>query len=274
MKNIQFNTIEEADLFIDSHANSIGDVMARLKGFDKLMNGAVLHGVKECLDPNSPHYVQHSLSRQFADEMESIGVDAFVSKMMDAQRHYWGKRNKLQKFASKRIQCTTAQVCTIKEGQAIAIYEPLTYFDRTIYDVNSLAYKQLESQKPLLIDWFIKTRESNPTFSLGTAYKDDEDEYYSLLDINVQDAVKILDNDYIVPHIYVKTKYMVPSQRMHTIDGDVVCSWTYGKVNDDWDHFSTSLEISFSSVQSEDNSECHLYGDTVYLWNGSEPCIN
>ena len=274
MKNIQFNTIEEADLFIDSHADSIGDVMTRLKGFDKLMSGAVLHGVKECLNPNSPHYVQHSLGRQFADEMESIGVDAFVSKMMKAQRHYWGKRNKLQKFASKRIQCATTEIRTIQEGQAIAIYEPLTYFDRTIYDVNSLAYEQLKAQKSLLIDWFMRTRKSNPTFNLTTPYKEDEDKYYDMLDINVQDAIKILDNDYIVPHISARTTYLVPSQTMRTSSGDIVCSWTHGKVNDDWDHFSTSLEISFSSIQSEDNSECHLYGDTVYLWNGSEPCIN
>lgn len=49
MKNIQFNTIEEADLFIDSHAHSIGDVMDRLKGFDKLMECAIMHGVRECL---------------------------------------------------------------------------------------------------------------------------------------------------------------------------------------------------------------------------------
>lgn len=73
MKNIQFNTIEEANLFIDSHAHSIGDVMARLKGFDKLIEGAIMYGVRECLDPDSPHYVNHSLSRQFADEMASIG---------------------------------------------------------------------------------------------------------------------------------------------------------------------------------------------------------
>jgi hypothetical protein len=274
MKNIQFNTIEEANLFVDSHGESIGDVMDRLKGIDKLMSGAILHGIKECLDSNSPHYVQHSLSRQFADEMNDIGVDAFVRKMMNAQRHYWSKRNKLVKFASKHIQCATTQIRVIEEGQAIAIYEPLSYFDRTVYDVNSPAYEQLESQKPLLIEWFAKACKSNPTFSLTTSCKEDECDYYVHHDINIQEAIKILDNSYIVPHISARTTYLVPSQTMRTSNGDVVCSWTHGKVDDDWDHFSTSIEISFSSIQSEDNFEAHLMGDTVYLWNGSEPCIN
>jgi hypothetical protein len=275
MKNIKFSSIEEADLFVDSHAESIGGAMTRLKALDKLMENGVLYGVRECLDPNSPHYVHNSFSRQFAEEMQSIGVNAFVEKMMNAQRHYWGKRRKLQDFASKRIECATTRICHIEPGQAIAIYDPLTYFDRTVYAVNSLAYKQLESQKPLLIDWFVKAHKSNPTFNLTTTYKANSDgcEYYDMTEIGIDDAIKILDNGYIVPHISVKTTYLVP-QQMQTSDGSVVFGWKYGDVGDDWDSFSTSLDISFSSVQSEHNYESHLYGQTIYLWNGTQPCIN
>lgn len=273
MKNIQFNSIEEANLFVDTHANSIGGVMERLKAIDKLISSAVLHGIQECLDPNSPHYVHHSFSRQFADEMQSIGVNAFVEKMLNAMRHLGDKRQKLQEFASKRLQCATTQICTIKTGQAIAIYEPLTYFDRTVYDINSLAYNQLESQKPLLIDWFVNAHKSNPLFHLTTSYKDDGG-YYEMMDISIEDAIEILDNDYIVPHISAKTTYLVPYKPMQTSNGGVVSSWRHGKVDDDWDSFSTSLEISFSSIQSEHNWESHLYGQTVYLWNGQPPCIN
>jgi hypothetical protein len=274
MKNIQFNSIEEADLFVDTHANPTGDAMVKRKAIDNLMRNSGLHGIRECLNPSSPHYINDPSSRQFANEMQSIGVEAFIDKMMSVQRHYWDKRFKLRDFASKRIQCATTEIRTIEEGQAVATYQPLTYFDRTLYAVNSLAYKQLEQQKPLLIDWFIQTHKYNPGFNLGTPYRNAEDEYYEMADINIKDAIEILNNDYIVPHVYVKTTYLVPYQTMRTSNGDEVQSWKYGKVTDDWDSFSTSIEMSFSSIQSEISSKSHLYGETVYLWYGRQPCIN
>lgn len=274
MKNIQFSTVEEADLFVDSHAHSIGNLAKKFKAINVLMHGACLYGIHECLDPNSPHYVASPFSRQFTNEMKLMGVEVFIDKMMNAERHYWSKRQKLQEFVSKRIQCATTKVRTIEAGQAIIIYEPLTYFDRTVYDVNSLAYKQLESQKPLLIDWLVNACKSNPTFNLGTSRKEDDAEYYDMIEISIDDAINILNNDYIVPHVSIKTNYMVPSSAMWTSKGEEVNSWSYGKVTDDWDHYSTSLEISFSSIQAENSSESHLYGDSVYLWNGSQPCIN
>jgi hypothetical protein len=274
MKNIQFNSIEEADLFVNTHADPISKAASKLKSIDKLIENAVLHGIHNCLNPQSPYYVNHPFSPQFMSQMELIGVDAFVGKMMNAQQHYWSKRFKLQDFASKRIQCATTQVRTIEQGQAVAIYEPLTYFDRTVYDVNSLAYKQLESQKPLLIDWFVRTHKLNPTFNLGTPQKEDEDEYYDMIDINIKDAIDILDNDYVVPSIIVKTHYFVPSEIMQTSKGEEVRSWKYAKVTDDWDSYSTSIEMRFMSIQAENSNESHLYGQSVYLWYGREPAIN
>jgi hypothetical protein len=41
MKNIQFNSIEEADLFVDIHAKPTGDAMVKREAIDNLMRESV-----------------------------------------------------------------------------------------------------------------------------------------------------------------------------------------------------------------------------------------
>lgn len=263
MKNIQFNLIEEADLFVKRHCGS--DPIGRTKALSRLMDKACIHGVKEVLHPYSPHYFDHPLSPNFAKEMYNIGVDAFVEKMMGASQHIWRKRRKLQAFASKCLVCPSLKEATIEPGCASIDIHRLEYWDRTIYAVNGSGFKLLSEQKPVILEWFIDVFTRNKTFKLGTPRKKTSEDYYDMAEITIAEAIGILDNDYVVPHISVETAYWKEYGEGY---------YRNCEVSDDWQHYCSSVEISFSSVQSEFSSESHLYGDTVYLWAGHQPCSN
>jgi hypothetical protein len=100
---------------------------------------------------------------------------------------------------------------------------------------------------------------------LGTARQELGSDYQEMVEISLAEAIDILDNDYVVPHISVETSYWKEYESSY---------YKQCELTDDWHHYCSSVEISFSSVQSEFSSESHLYGDTVYLWAGHQPCIN
>lgn len=271
MKNIKFETIEQAKNFVAEKSASVGAAMDKLKAIDKVMKNAIIHGIFDCLDEDSPYYVKTNFSRQFAKEMAELGTKDFVGKMMAAQRHQWAKRRSLQNFVSKKLLCPSVVPTSLDRGQAVMKLSRLEYYDRTEFDVNKIGMELLLEQKPTLINWFVSTVNKNPLFTLSACRRDEKDEYFELFDITIEDARKILDNDYLVPRISAKTIYFVPNFGHETVD---IRSWSYGKATDDWDHYSTCLEISFSSVQAEWTSEPHIYGESVYLWFGSPPTVN
>lgn len=269
-----FQSIKDADDFVDLHSDSITGTMATMKALSQLMSKAFLHGVREVLDINSPHYFDHPASVQFAKDMHRMGVEDFVSKAMGASRHLWRKRFKLQEVASKHLTCPSVQTVTIKSGCSSVKILDLEYYDRTVYSVNAGGLKLLLDQKPSLVNWFVDAVSRNKGYNLSTSKLNDSKEYYEMIDISIDDAIKILDNDYVVPHISAKTTYWKESGRLQSSNGSTEISYSNCKMADDWDHYSSALEISFSSIQSEYDSCSHLYGDTIYLWAGNQPCIN